>query len=101
MLDAGFYNMDCMNGMAQFPDKFFELAIVDPPYGINIGTSVGGASRLVKVGGEKLSRPKYTGGLTTHKSPMINTSKNYFGLVSTKLSGAGITLSTICKTRLA
>jgi len=27
MLDAGFYNMDCMNGMAQFPDKFFELAI--------------------------------------------------------------------------
>ena len=34
MLDAGFYNMDCMDGMAQFPDKFFELAIVDPPYGI-------------------------------------------------------------------
>ena len=33
MIDAGFYNMDCMEGMAQFPDKFFELAIVDPPYG--------------------------------------------------------------------
>lgn len=29
-----FYNMDCMVGMKQFPDKFFELAIVDPPYGI-------------------------------------------------------------------
>jgi len=29
------YNMDCMEGMAQFPDKFFDLAIVDPPYGIN------------------------------------------------------------------
>lgn len=28
------YNMDCMEGMAQFPDKFFELAIVDVPYGI-------------------------------------------------------------------
>ena len=26
--------MDCMDGMAQFPDKYFELAIVDPPYGI-------------------------------------------------------------------
>lgn len=26
------YNMDCMEGMAQFPDKYFELAIVDPPY---------------------------------------------------------------------
>ena len=36
MLDAGFYNCDCMIGMKQFPDKFFELAIVDPPYGIGI-----------------------------------------------------------------
>jgi site-specific DNA-methyltransferase (adenine-specific) len=27
------YNMDCMEGMAQFPDDYFELAIVDPPYG--------------------------------------------------------------------
>lgn len=27
--------MDCMEGMKQFPDKYFELAIVDPPYGIN------------------------------------------------------------------
>lgn len=24
--------MDCMEGMRQFPDKFFDLAIVDPPY---------------------------------------------------------------------
>jgi site-specific DNA-methyltransferase (adenine-specific) len=30
------YNMDCMEGMKQFPDKYFELAIVDPPYGIGI-----------------------------------------------------------------
>lgn len=34
MLDFGFYNMDCMEGMKQFPDKFFDLAVVDPPYGI-------------------------------------------------------------------
>jgi site-specific DNA-methyltransferase (adenine-specific) len=34
MLQSGFYNMDCMDGMAQFPDKYFELAIVDPPYGL-------------------------------------------------------------------
>lgn len=32
MLDFGFYNMDCMEGMKEFPDKYFELAIVDPPY---------------------------------------------------------------------
>lgn len=24
--------MDCMNGMAEFPDKYFDLAVVDPPY---------------------------------------------------------------------
>ena len=36
MLDFGFYNMDCMEGMKQFPDKFFDLAIVDPPYGIGV-----------------------------------------------------------------
>ena len=35
MLDFGFYKMDCMEGMKQFPDKYFDLAIVDPPYGIN------------------------------------------------------------------
>ena len=34
MLEAGFYNMDCMDAMREFPDKFFDLAIVDPPYGI-------------------------------------------------------------------
>lgn len=26
------YNMDCMTGMAEFPDKYFDLAVVDPPY---------------------------------------------------------------------
>lgn len=39
MLDFGFYNMDCMDGMKIFPDKFFDLAIVDPPYG---GVTQGG-----------------------------------------------------------
>ena len=33
MLDFGFYNMDCMDGMREFPDNYFDLAIVDPPYG--------------------------------------------------------------------
>ena len=27
-------NEDCMELMARYPDKYFELAIVDPPYGI-------------------------------------------------------------------
>ena len=29
------YNEDCMIGMARYPDNYFELAIVDPPYGID------------------------------------------------------------------
>jgi site-specific DNA-methyltransferase (adenine-specific) len=28
------FNMDCMEGMKEFPDKYFDLAIVDPGYGI-------------------------------------------------------------------
>lgn len=37
---------DCMEGMKQFPDKHFELAIVDPPYGI--GASNFGSYSTVK-----------------------------------------------------
>lgn len=32
MMDFGYYNMDCMEGMKEFSDKYFDLAIVDPPY---------------------------------------------------------------------
>lgn len=33
-MDTGiFENKDCMDGMAIYPDKYFDLAIVDPPYG--------------------------------------------------------------------
>ena len=28
------YNMDCVEGMKHYPDNYFDLAIVDPPYGI-------------------------------------------------------------------
>lgn len=30
------YNMDCMEYMKNIPDKFFDLAVVDPPYGLGI-----------------------------------------------------------------
>lgn len=28
-------NEDCMELMARYPDKYFDLAIVDPPYGVD------------------------------------------------------------------
>ena len=31
--NPGLYNADCMEAMKEFPDNFFDLAIVDPPYG--------------------------------------------------------------------
>jgi len=40
---------DCMDIMKDIPDKYFELAIVDPPYGMNMkmdGTS--GAGRIMR-----------------------------------------------------
>jgi site-specific DNA-methyltransferase (adenine-specific) len=43
------YNLDCMEGMKDFPDKFFDLAIVDPPYGIgdfNIKTRLRNGKRI-------------------------------------------------------
>jgi site-specific DNA-methyltransferase (adenine-specific) len=36
------YNIDCIEYMKQFPDKHFELAIVDPPYGLGNRLSDGG-----------------------------------------------------------
>ena len=30
------YLMDCIQGMKHYPDKWFDLAIVDPPYGLGI-----------------------------------------------------------------
>ncbi len=46
------YLMDCMVGMRQFPDKYFSLAIVDPPYGITDknGNDVMTGGRLDKYG---------------------------------------------------
>lgn len=36
------FNMDCMDYMRTIPDKHFDLAIVDPPYG-GANSKVGGA----------------------------------------------------------
>ena len=38
-------NCDCMEYMATVPDKYFDLAIVDPPYGINADQKRGDTGR--------------------------------------------------------
>lgn len=42
------YNMDCMEAMRKMPDKAFDLAVVDPPYGIEKGFCA--TSRVAKYG---------------------------------------------------
>ena len=34
-----FYNGDCMDLLKQTPDKYYDLALVDPPYGIGISSN--------------------------------------------------------------
>ena len=45
------FNEDCMVGMARYPDNYFDLAVVDPPYGININNQSqgkgGGVARKI------------------------------------------------------
>ena len=41
-------NCDCMEYMATVPDKYFDLAIVDPPYGIGANKMNMGGRKTVK-----------------------------------------------------
>ena len=54
------YHADCMDIMKEYPDKYFDLAIVDPPYGINY------AKRKEK---NKKSKIKYTPKNWDNKTP--------------------------------
>lgn len=60
--NAELYNGDCMEYMATLPDKAFELAIVDPPYGIgwdNENESMSGGYR--KDGSQRYDKTWKTG----------------------------------------
>ena len=66
----GFYHADCMDAMRQFPDQFFDLAIVDPPYGDGGSEFVRGGVRF----GQRFERymtdakgPARTGGTWASK----------------------------------
>ena len=43
--NATLYLADCMDIMRDMPDKAFDLAIVDPPYGIDIANMNMGAGK--------------------------------------------------------
>lgn len=35
------FNEECLNGIRPYDDFFFDLAIIDPPYGINVSNNMG------------------------------------------------------------
>ncbi len=49
------YNCDCLEYMRSLPDKFFDLCIADPPYGINFGTY----NRTIIKRGERVKANRY------------------------------------------
>ena len=36
-MEHGLFNIDCVEGMKQYPDGYFDLCLTDPPYGIDLG----------------------------------------------------------------
>ena len=87
MSNIQIYNQDCMEAMASMPDKAFELAIVDPEFGISIGRS----ARLVtdkglpaKAWDDKPISPDYFKELFRVSVNQIIWGGNYYDLPPTK-----------------
>lgn len=54
----GYYCADCMEYLPQMPDNAFDLAIVDPPYGIGVG-SLAYTNGVARVGNALANRRDY------------------------------------------
>jgi site-specific DNA-methyltransferase (adenine-specific) len=52
------YNEDNMVGMARYPDKYFDLAIVDPPYGIGVMSMNYTTSGAIRTHGHSAAKRK-------------------------------------------
>lgn len=81
------FNMDCIEYMATLPDKAFDLAIVDPEFGIGIGNS----ARLVidkglkaKAWDDKPINPRYFVELFRVTKNAIIWGGNYYALPANK-----------------
>jgi len=79
-------NEDNMELMARYPDKYFDLAIVDPPYGIGMdGGSIGKGKKLTKKNWDSSAPPKeYFNELFRVSKNQIIWGGNYFILPLTK-----------------
>ncbi len=81
-------NMDCMDLMKEYSDNYFDLAIVDPPYGININKMNMGGRQTVKPTNKKwdskIPNKKYFNDLFRVSKNQIIWGGNYFSLPPNK-----------------
>lgn len=83
---ATIHNMDCMELLKATPDKFYDLAIVDPPYGIDINSSgrLGHYGGKGKVWDNTIPNDDYFYELMRISKNQIIWGANYFGLPATR-----------------
>lgn len=65
------FNCDCMDYMRTIPDKYFDLAIVDPPYGLNAPKMMMGSGYS---NGAYSSKKRLNGGSGKLKNRILNKS---------------------------
>ena len=78
------YNMDCLAGMREYPDKYFDLAIVDPPYGIGISANPVRQKHKKKNWDNKTPTSEYFEELFRVSKNQIIWGGNYFNLPKTQ-----------------
>jgi site-specific DNA-methyltransferase (adenine-specific) len=90
-LISNVYHMDCVEGMKQFPDKYFDLAVVDPPYGMPKDSTHGRGklkNRILNNGGVEQwdikPTSEYFNELFRVSKDQIVWGGNYFGLPETR-----------------
>jgi site-specific DNA-methyltransferase (adenine-specific) len=78
------YLMDCIQLMKHYPDKYFDLAVVDPPYGISVNMNAGrkkdtkSKKRTVKKWDDKAPEYEYFLELFRVSKNQIIWGSNYF-----------------------
>jgi len=89
MAEINFYNIDCIEFMKNKPDNYYDLAIVDPPYGIgvnpNMGLKKGQRKRHSEITWDnEIPTPEYFAELFRVAKNQIIWGGNYFPLPPTK-----------------
>ena len=112
--ESAFVCADCMDVMRRFPDGYFDLSIVDPPYGINMGHTCGigrggtnarsgGGTHQISVYGDStkaLAKQNFTIRSTIARRRTVNTSRNLCEYQKRRLYGAVISSWIILGKRL-